>query len=185
MKKIFNRYLLSPIFAATLLTGCASTTAPGTVGIERKQMLIISSQDMNKASEQAYRSTLKQAGDKGKLQLSGPSVDRVRAIVRRLIPATAVFRPDAPKWKWEANVIESPELNAWCMPGGKVAVYTGLIEKLHATDDELAAVMGHEIAHALREHGRERASRSQMTNLGLSVIGIATGIGQVATDLER
>ncbi|MEY4592031.1 MAG: hypothetical protein RIR18_926 [Pseudomonadota bacterium] len=183
MKKYLRLSFLSTALTAALLAGCASTTAPGTVGIERQQMLLISSQEMNKASEQAYRSTLKQAGDKGKLLQSGPYVDRVRAIARRLIPATAVFRADAPKWKWEANVIESPELNAWCMPGGKIAVYTGLIEKLHATDDELAAVMGHEIAHALREHGRERVSRAQMTNIGLSVISIATGMGQIATDL--
>ncbi len=182
MKLIRIIRLATPL-VALFISACATTTAPGAVGVERQQMLLISSQEMNKASEQAYRSTLKQAGDKGKLVQSGPNVDRVRAIARRLIPATAVFRPDAPKWKWEANVIESTELNAWCMPGGKIAVYTGLIEKLHATDDELAAVMGHEIAHALREHGRERASRAQMTNLGLSVISIATGMGQIATDL--
>lgn len=179
-RRISQAYLW---FMVLSVAGCATTTAPGTVGVQREQMLLISSQEINKASEQAYRNTLNQAAGKGALLKTGPHLNRVRAIANRLIPTTAAFRPDAPKWKWEVSVIEAPDLNAWCMPGGKIAVYTGLIEKLKVTDDELAAVMGHEIAHALREHGRERASRAQLTNLSLSVLGIATGMGRAATDL--
>lgn len=181
LQKVSSRVVI--VALAVGLWSCASTTKPGLVGVERQQVLLISSQEINKASEQAYRSTLNQAASKGNLLHSGPQLARVKAIAGRLIPATAAFRPDAPAWKWEVSVIEAPDLNAWCMPGGKIAVYTGLIDKLKITDDELAAVMGHEIAHALREHGRERASRAQMTNLGLSVIGLATGMGRVATDL--
>jgi len=108
---------------------------------------------------------------------------RVQAIASRLEPQTRVFRADAPGWKWEVNVINSNELNAYCMPGGKIMVYSGLIEKLNATDAELAAVVGHEIAHALREHTRERVSRIYVQQVGLGVLAALTGAGDAAVQL--
>ena len=108
---------------------------------------------------------------------------RVRAVATRLIPQTAVFRPDAPAWKWEVNVISSKEINAWCMPGGKIAFYTGLIETVKLTDDEIAAVMGHEISHALREHGRERASQQLASQTVVGVTSSLLGLGQGGADL--
>ena len=165
--------------------GCATkrSTAPGVVGVERKQTLWLSSGEMNRAAEQAYGNTLRQANKQQTLNRDSNEVIRVRSIANRIIPVTGAFRSDAPGWKWEVNVISSKELNAWCMPGGKIAVYTGLIERLKLTDDELAAIMGHEIAHALREHGRERASRELATGLGLVVVGAALGAKQEHMEL--
>ncbi|HEY0847976.1 MAG TPA: M48 family metallopeptidase, partial [Noviherbaspirillum sp.] len=116
---------------------------------------------------------------KGTLNRNPAQVERVRAIANRIVPQTVHFRPDARAWTWEVNVLTSPEVNAWCMPGGKMAVYTGLIEKLQVTDDELAAVMGHEIAHALREHARERASEQMVAGSIISVGGALLGLGDL------
>ena len=110
---------------------------------------------------------------------------RVQAITQRLIPPTAVFRPDAAKWPWEVHVISVDEVNAWCMPGGKMAMYTGLIQKLSATDDEIAAVMGHEISHALREHARERISSQMGTQMAVGIAGALFGIGDMGQGIAN
>jgi predicted Zn-dependent protease len=176
--------------ALTLLAGLAScqtvqTTQPGAVGVERKQAMLLSSSQVNNSASMAYQQEMKKAAGKNSLNRDAAQVARVRTIAQRLIPATSVFRPDAPKWAWEVNVITSADVNAWCMPGGKMAVYSGLIEKLKVTDDELAAVMGHEIAHALREHGRERASQAAGQSLILGAAGAALGLGQGSVQLAQ
>jgi Zn-dependent protease with chaperone function len=175
------------ILAALLAAGCQSvqTTQPGAVGVSRQQTMLVSSASVNRSAENAYRKVLQEAAAKGQLNSDAQQLARVRAIAGRLIARTGAFRPDAPGWNWEVNVIASKEVNAWCMPGGKIAVYTGLIERLHATDDELAAVMGHEIAHALREHGRERASQAMAQSVGISVIGAVLGVSGGAQDLTQ
>jgi predicted Zn-dependent protease len=172
--------------AVVWLAACSTTTEQGSVGVERKQLLLVSSAEMDQAASAAYQNVLKEQTPKGNVNKDPQQTERVRGIAKRLIPQTAVFRKDAPEWKWEVNVLTSPEVNAWCMPGGKIAVYTGIIEKLNITDDELAAVMGHEISHALREHGRERASQQAATGVGASLAGVVAdiflpGSGQLAT----
>ena len=173
-------------FAFVAMAGCQSvnTTQGGAIGIDRTQRMssLVPEAQLDQEAVKLYGQTLSTAKTKGQLNSNAALTNRVRAISQRLIAQVGVFRPEAVGWKWEVNVIDDKEVNAWCMPGGKIAVYSGLINAVKPTDDELAAVIGHEIAHALREHARERASQQMATNLGLSVLTIVTG-SQVTSDL--
>jgi predicted Zn-dependent protease len=181
--------ILIGVLGLAALGGCQTvqTTGGGTVGVERKQSMstLISSAQMDQSAAKAYAEILADARKKNLLNRDAAQTERVRTIAHRLIPSTAAFRPDAPRWSWEVNVLTTEQVNAWCMPGGKIAFYTGLIDKLKVTDDELAAVMGHEIAHALREHGRERASEQMVQQLGVSVLSIALGLGDTSVQLTQ
>ena len=167
--------------SALLAAGCQSvdTTKPGVVGVDRDQRMMVSAEEVNAGSAKAYAQMMAEAQKKGILDKDATQLARVQAITKRLIPHTATFRPDAPKWPWEVHVISIDDVNAWCMPHGKMAMYGGLIQKLNATDDELAAVMGHEIAHALREHSREQISRQMGTQMGIGLLGALFGIGEL------
>jgi predicted Zn-dependent protease len=165
------------------LVACGTATEPGAVGLERRQLLLVSSEEVNQSAEQAYRQVLAEARAKGALDRDPAQVQRVRTLIGRLVPQTAAFRKDAPGWPWEAHVLTSSEVNAWCMPGGKIAVYSGLIDKLQPTDAELAAVIGHEVGHALREHSRERVSMALAEQLGLNVVASVANLPATARDL--
>ncbi|HVJ23636.1 MAG TPA: M48 family metallopeptidase, partial [Burkholderiales bacterium] len=180
-------FLIASALAGALLSGCQSveTTEAGTVGVERKQMMAVSTEEVNEGSAKAYAQLMAEAQKKGVLDKDPAMLKRVRDITTRLIPHTTVFRPDAAKWPWEVHVISVEEVNAWCMPAGKMAMYTGLIQKLNATDDEIAAVMGHEIAHALREHARERMSRQMGTQLGVGLLGAIFGVGELGQNIAN
>jgi predicted Zn-dependent protease len=182
---MMRTFLIAAAASAALLFGCESvdTTQPGAVGVDRNQRMLVSSKEVEEAAKQQYAQMMAQAQKKGALDRDPAQVQRVKAIVSRLVPQTKVFRPDAQQWPWEAHVISIDEANAWCMPGGKMAVYTGLIQKLQLTDDELAAVMGHEIAHALREHSREQLSRQMGTQMAIGVAGALFGIGDLGQGL--
>ena len=118
-------------------------------------------------AQEGYAEILDEANKDGLLNIDAQEVERVRKISFNLIDKTYIFRDDAEDWNWEINVIDSELINAFCMPGGKIVVYSGLINKIDATNDELATVIGHEIAHALREHGRERMSSALVQQVGI------------------
>jgi len=170
------------VAVALLATACQSvqTTQPGAIGVTRKQLMAVSSEKVDEGAKVAYDQELNKARQAGSLNTDKQAYDRVQKISQRLIPQTAIFRPDAPGWNWEVNVETSKDVNAYCMPGGKIMVYTGLIDTIKPTDAELAAVIGHEIAHALREHSRERMSRAYAEQAVLAGVAVATG-GEATT----
>jgi predicted Zn-dependent protease len=177
MKELNMKKLLAILLTTVALglTGCASTTKDSVSGVKRSQFLLLPSSTVDQMSAQAYTETLQTAKKKNTLNADKAMLSRVTTISNRLIAQVGVFRPDAAKWKWEVNVEKNDQLNAYCMPGGKIMVYSGLIEKLNATDDELAAVIGHEISHALREHGRERMSQAYVQQFGLEALAAMIG----------
>jgi len=175
--------MLCALSAGLLLGGCQSvnTTSGGAVGVERKQYMfsMLSTDEVNQSYAQSYQQTLGEASKKGMLDKNSAKARRIQAIADRLIAQAPTFRQDCAQWKWEVNLIKSDELNANCGPGGKIIFYTGLIDKLQLTDDEIAAVMGHEIAHALREHGREAMSKAYGVS-ALKQIALIAGAPQEA-----
>lgn len=182
-REIPRRVLAAALLGAALaLSGCQTvqTTQAGQVGVTRTQLMAVSAEEINRASEQSYRKMVLEAQRKNQLDVDAAMVQRVRGIAARLIPQTVHFRADAPGWKWETHVFRNDEINAFCMAGGKIGVYSGLIERLRPTDDELAAVIGHEIAHALREHVREQVSAQQAARIPGVVIAVVTGNRAIA-----
>ncbi len=153
-----------------LLVGCESvlTTNAGAIGVEREQTMfsLLSPGRVHAMAGRAYLEALEQAQSKQQLNRRPYEVKRLRRIASRLIAQVRSFRPDAGNWAWEVNLIDDPQLNAYCMPGGKIMFYSGIIDTLSLTDDEIAAIMGHEMAHALREHGREAMSQAYALLLG-------------------
>lgn len=169
---------IRPYLALALLaflTACANTTRPGAVGVNRSQFMMVSSAEVERLSTVSYNEQNQKAKEKNVLVTSGPTYDRLKTVANRLIPQTKEFRDDTKQWDWRLTLIDAPVLNATCAPGGKITFYTGIIEQLNLNDDEIAAIMGHEIAHALREHGRERVSQAMAQNLAVNVAMAAAG----------
>jgi len=175
---------LAGMAAALLLAGCqpVQTTSGGAVGVERQQYMFstLSTEEVNQMYAQSFQKTLEEATTQGVLDTSSAKARRLDAIARRLIAQAPRFRADAAQWQWEVALIDSEELNASCGPGGKIIFYTGLIDRLNLTDDEIAAVMGHEIAHALREHGREAMSKAYAVQMAKQGAGALLGLGETS-----
>ena len=181
-KKILSKLAL--IVPLVFLTSCfTTTTSAGSVGADRKQVMLISEEAIEESANESYAEVLAEAKTAGTLNKNAATVQRVQKIAKLLIAQTGTFREDALSWDWQVNVITDETVNAWCMPGGKIVVYTGIIESLQLTDGELAAVMGHEIAHALREHSREQASQEGLQNLGIAAAASVLGLEETGTQL--
>ena len=142
---------------------------------------LVPAESLERQAAQQYGQLKQQAAEKRALAPDDhPQVKRLRAIAARLIPYVERFNSRAKTWKWEVNLIGSKQINAFCMPGGKIVFYTGILDGLKLTDHEVAMVMGHEIAHALREHARARMAKGQITQLGAAVLGELIGGGKYA-----
>ncbi len=167
------------IGALVLLSGCATNSMTG-----RTQMSLISDDQVSKQSLSYYSAMVGDYRKKEKIIDSGPVKERIDRITNRLIAQAVLYRPAAAQWDWRVSVIDDPKtVNAFCMPGGLMGIYTGFMEKLDATDDEIAQVMGHEIGHALAGHGAEKMSLQMTTNLAVLIISAATA--QSAQDLQN
>ena len=141
---------------------------------------LVPAETLERSAAQQYQQMLEQARAKRALAPpEHPQLQRLHAIAKRLIPFTAPWNERAGQWRWEVNLIGSQQINAFCMPGGKIAFYTGILDKLKLTDDEAAMIMGHEMAHALREHARERLAKTQATNLGVRLGAQLLGLGDL------
>jgi predicted Zn-dependent protease len=169
--------------AALLLPMAPSHAREGVdVGKNSSFTKLVPAEDVERTATQQYAQMLAQARDKKALgPAQHPQVLRLRAIASQIIPFALAWNPRARDWKWEVNLIGSSQINAFCMPGGKIAFFTGILDKLKLTDDEVAMVMGHEIAHALREHARERMGKSAVTQ-GAARIGGALVAGIFGID---
>ncbi len=167
-----------------VLAGLAALATPALaqvdVGQSSRLRSLVPAETLEGSATQQYHQMLAQARAKRALAPDNhPQLVRLRTIARRLIPQAAQWNPRAREWQWEVNLIGSKQINAFCMPGGKIAFFTGILEQLQLTDDEVAMVMGHEMAHALREHARERIAKTQATSLGLSLGAQLLGLGDL------
>lgn len=180
-------------FAATLAAAGATLAMPAwardgvDVGSESRFTKLVSADQIEQAAAQQYAQLKQQAAAQRALGPdSHPQVVRLRAISQRIIPFSSEWNERASRWKWEVILIGSKQVNAFCMPGGKIAFYTGILEQLQLTDDEVAMVMGHEVAHALREHARERMGKNMATQgaigLGAAILGLGS-LGRSVADM--
>ena len=172
---------------ARLLLGAVLLAAPLAwardgveVGSNSAFSKLVPAESVEQTARSQYQQTLQQANQQQALAPANhPQLLRLRRIAARIIPFAVDWNPRAKDWQWQVNLIGSKQINAWCMPGGKIAFYTGILDTLKLTDDEVAAVMGHEISHALREHARERLGKSMATNVGANLLSQLLGAGQL------
>jgi predicted Zn-dependent protease len=177
------------LFTGLMLTGGAAALLPSVarsqgdglreeVGRTSRLARLVPAEQVEAAAAQQYRTMMREAQAQRALAPDDhPQVRRLRAIAQRIIPFGPAWNPRARDWPWEVNLLGSPQINAFCMPGGKIAFFMGILQKLQLDDDEVGAIMGHEAAHALREHARERMAKTAATRLGAGLVSSLLGLG--------
>ena len=187
--RLLVRRIALVVLAGTLACAAAmahaqpaqKTDKPDGVDVGKPSALrnLVPADRLERAAAQQYAAIKRDAAAKRALAPDNhPQLIRLRTISQRVIANAGRFHPQAQKWAWEVNLIGSQQLNAFCMPGGKIVFYSGIIDRLQLTDDEIAMIMGHEVAHALREHARERVAKSELTRLGVTIVGSLVGDGR-------
>lgn len=174
------------LFTGLLAGGAALSSLPAwaqegvNVGEQSKLARLVPAEQLEAAGAQQYQQMLREAQSQRALApATHPQLQRLREIAKRIIPQSYGWNPRARDWKWEVNLIGSGQVNAFCMPGGKIAFYYGILEKLKLDDEEVAFIMGHEVAHALREHARERMAKTAATRIGASLLSSVLGLGNL------
>ena len=186
----FSAALTRPLLVVALL--CAGPTgfaqnAPANTGADgilldkpSKLRNLVPAEQLERSAAQQFAQMKRSAEEKNALASNDhPQLIKLKEIAKRLLPYTTRWNSKASGWNWEVQLFGSNAINAFCMPGGKIGFYTGIIDKLKLTDDEIAMVMGHEMAHALREHSRERLAKNQLTGIGAGVLSAVLGLGDV------
>ena len=180
------------LFTGLLAAGGVSALTPAwaqegvDVGKQSRFTKLVSAEQVEAAAQQRYAEMMRQAqAQKALAPANHPQVLRLRAIAQRIIPFAATWNSRAQQWRWEVNLIGSRELNAFCMPGGKIAFYFGILQQLQLSDDEVAMIMGHEMAHALREHARERMGKNMATNGAIEIGAALLGLGNMGRGIAN
>ena len=178
-----SRRLFTGLLAAVAVTPVFAREGVD-VGNNSRLAQLVPAEQVEQAAAQQYQQMMDQAkAQRALAPANHPQLIRLREIAKRIIPQAGAWNERAKQWRWEVNLLGSPQLNAFCMPGGKIAFYYGILEKLKLSDDEVATIMGHEVAHALREHARERMAKTTATRLGASVLSSLLGLGNVGDSL--
>jgi predicted Zn-dependent protease len=179
-RRLFTGLLAAGGVAALAGPAAAQDGVQAEVGRTSRFTKFISADQMEAGAAQQYQQMLREHAQRKMLAgPDDPQVIRLRAIAQRIIPYAKPWNPRATQWKWEVNLLQTQELNAFCMPGGKIAFYKGILLKLQLGDDEVATIMGHEVAHALREHAREHLGKTAATRLGTGLLSALFGLGNL------
>ncbi|MBP6902417.1 MAG: M48 family metallopeptidase [Burkholderiaceae bacterium] len=178
-RRLGGAVLGAGLFGGLGLSGTAQAQADAECSVSAFTKAV-SAEQVEQAAGQQYRQMLQQAAaQKGVAPMEHPQLKRLRYIANRIVPLSFDCNPRARNWRWEVNLLGSDDLNAFCMPGGKIAFYFGILKKLQLDDDEVAVIMGHEVAHALLEHARERMGKTMATRGAIEIGAALLGLGDL------